>query len=301
MTENKKIFTTPKVRKFARELGANIYNLEGTERKGRITEEDVKKFINQQLQNKKKSTLEKKEFEHSEFGEIEIKDIPRVKKLAAPHLQKSWNTIPHVTHHDEIDISELENFRNSLTDNFTGKKIKITPLVFIMKALVNCLKKFPFFNSSVEDIENGKVVYKKYYHIGIAVDTKHGLMVPKIRDVNNKNIKILGKELLDVSEKCRKLKIEKKEFYGGSMTISSLGGIGGSFFTPIINYPEVAILGISKSQKKQVFYKNNFHTRIILPISLSYDHRIIDGAEAARFCNELRENLGENFAYNLSI
>tara|TARA_B100000965_G_C19557818_1_gene743055 strand:+ start:632 stop:1537 length:906 start_codon:yes stop_codon:yes gene_type:complete len=301
MTENKKIFTTPKVRKFARELGANIYNLEGSERKGRITEEDVKKFINQQLQNKKKSTLEKKEFEHSEFGEIEIKDIPRVKKLAAPHLQKSWNTIPHVTHHDEIDISELENFRNSLTDNFTGKKIKITPLVFIMKALVNCLKKFPFFNSSVEDIENGKVVYKKYYHIGIAVDTKHGLMVPKIRDVNNKNIKILGKELLDVSEKCRKLKIEKKEFYGGSMTISSLGGIGGSFFTPIINYPEVAILGISKSQKKQVFYKNNFHTRIILPISLSYDHRIIDGAEAARFCNELRENLGENFAYNLSI
>jgi len=301
MTENKKIFTTPKVRKFARELGANIYNLEGSERKGRITEEDVKKFVNQQLQNKKKSTLEKKEFEHSEFGEIEIKDIPRVKKLAAPHLQKSWNTIPHVTHHDEIDISELENFRNSLTDNFTGKKIKITPLVFIMKALVNCLKKFPFFNSSVEDIENGKVVYKKYYHIGIAVDTKHGLMVPKIRDVNNKNIKILGKELLDVSEKCRKLKIEKKEFYGGSMTISSLGGIGGSFFTPIINYPEVAILGISKSQKKQVFYKNNFHTRIILPISLSYDHRIIDGAEAARFCNELRENLGENFAYNLSI
>ena len=301
MTENKKIFTTPKVRKFARELGANIYNLEGSERKGRITEEDVKKFIHQQLQNKTKSTLEKKEFEHSEFGEIEIKDIPRVKKLAAPHLQKSWNTIPHVTHHDEIDISELENFRNSLTDNFTGKKIKITPLVFIMKALVNCLKKFPFFNSSVEDIENGKVVYKKYYHIGIAVDTKHGLMVPKIRDVNNKNIKILGKELLDVSEKCRKLKIEKKEFYGGSMTISSLGGIGGSFFTPIINYPEVAILGISKSQKKQVFYKNNFHTRIILPISLSYDHRIIDGAEAARFCNELRENLGENFAYNLSI
>ena len=301
MTENKKIFTTPKVRKFARELGANIYNLEGSERKGRITEEDVKKFVHQQLQNKTNSTLEKKEFEHSEFGEIEIKDIPRVKKLAAPHLQKSWNTIPHVTHHDEIDISELENFRNSLTDNFTGKKIKITPLVFIMKALVNCLKKFPFFNSSVEDIENGKVVYKKYYHIGIAVDTKHGLMVPKIRDVNNKNIKILGKELLDVSEKCRKLKIEKKEFFGGSMTISSLGGIGGSFFTPIINYPEVAILGISKSQKKQVFYKNNFHTRIILPISLSYDHRIIDGAEAARFCNELRENLGENFAYNLSI
>tara|TARA_B100000029_G_scaffold358836_1_gene351674 strand:+ start:6788 stop:7693 length:906 start_codon:yes stop_codon:yes gene_type:complete len=301
MSQIKKIFTTPKVRKFARELGANLENIVGSERKGRITQEDVKKFVNSQLNNEIKINSEKSEFDHSDFGEVEFKEISRVKKLAAPHLIKSWNTIPHVTHHEEIDITELENFRNSLTDRYTGEKIKITPLVFIMKALVICLKKFPFFNSSIEDINSGKVVKKKYFHIGIAVDTKHGLMVPKIRDVNNKNIKSLAKELSDVSEKCRKLKIDKKEFYGGSMTISSLGGIGGCFFTPIINSPEVSILGVSRSKKKQIFYKDKFTTRTILPISLSYDHRVIDGAEAARFCNELSENLGDNFAYKLSI
>tara|TARA_Y100000590_G_scaffold313490_1_gene354398 strand:- start:3910 stop:4815 length:906 start_codon:yes stop_codon:yes gene_type:complete len=301
MSEIKKIFTTPKVRKFARELGANLENIEGSERKGRITEKDVKKFVNLQLKNEKKINIEKNEFEHSDFGEVEFKEISRVKKIAAPHLIKSWSTIPHVTHHEEIDITELENFRNSLIDQYTGQKIKITPLVFIMKALVICLKKFPFFNSSIEDINSGKVVQKKYFHIGIAVDTKHGLMVPKLRNVNHKNIKSLSKELRDLSEKCRKLKIDKKEFYGGSMTISSLGGIGGSFFTPIINYPEVAILGVSRTKKKQIFYKSKFSTRIVLPISLSYDHRVIDGAEAARFCNELSENLGDNFAYKLSI
>ncbi len=301
MSEIKKIFTTPKVRKFARELGANLESIEGSERKGRISEEDVKKFVNLQLKNEKKINLERNEFEHSDFGEVEFKEISRVKKMAAPHLIKSWSTIPHVTHHEEIDITELENFRNSLTDQYTGEKIKITPLVFIMKALVLCLKKFPFFNSSIEDITIGKVVQKKYFHIGIAVDTKHGLMVPKIRNVNDKNLKSLAKELNDVSEKCRKLKIDKKEFYGGSMTISSLGGIGGSFFTPIINSPEVAILGVSRAKKKQIFHKGKFSPRIILPISLSYDHRIIDGAEAARFCNELSENLGDNFAYKLSI
>tara|TARA_Y100001970_G_scaffold285129_1_gene404021 strand:- start:5428 stop:6327 length:900 start_codon:yes stop_codon:yes gene_type:complete len=297
---DKKIFATPKTRKFARELGANIKKIEGSERKGRITEKDVKNYINFQLKGEK-ATKEKKEFQHSDFGDIEIKEIPRLKRLAAPHLLKSWNTIPHVTHHDEIDITEMENFRNSLIDYYTGNKIKLTPLIFIMKALVACLKKFPSFNSSIEEMEEGKITYKKYYHIGIAVDTKHGLMVPKIRNVDNKNIKNLAKELMEVSEKCKNLKIEKKEFYGGSMTISSLGGIGGSFFTPIINYPEVAILGISKLNKKKIFVKNNYTERVVLPISLSYDHRIVDGAEAARFCNELRDNLGENFAYKLAI
>ena len=303
MFENKKVLATPKIRKFARLLGANISKIEGTARAGRITEEDVKNFVNKNLNEPqaKERTQVKLEFNHSEFGEIEVKDIPRIKRLAAPHLLNSYNTIPHVTHHDEIDITELEEFRSSLIDRYTGEKIKITPLAFIIKALVTTLKKFPSFNSSIEDMSDGKITFKKYYHIGIAVDTPNGLMVPKIRDVNKKNINFISKELKDIVQKCRDLKIDKKEFYGGSMTISSLGGIGGSFFTPIINYPEVAILGVGKSSKKNVFLDNKFKARTILPISLSFDHRIIDGAEAARFCNEVKDNLGKNFAYKLAI
>ena len=308
MTEDKKIFTTPKVRKFARELGANVSQIKGTERKGRITEEDVKKFINNQLKvssNIKKdnqpSEKTKNEYNHSDFGEVEIKDITRVKKLAVPHLVNSWKNIPHVTHHDEADITEMEEFRSALTDSFTGEKKKITPLAFIIKGLVSTLKKFPSFNSSIEDIDNGKMTIKKYYHIGIAVDTPHGLMVPKLRNVNNKNINLISNELKTISDKCRNLKIDKKEFFGGSMTITSLGGIGGSFFTPIINYPEVAILGVGRSSKKSIYSEDKYQARIMLPLSLSYDHRIIDGAEAARFCNELKENLGKNFAYKLAV
>ena len=298
-----KIFATPKVRKFARELGANVEEIKGTERKGRISEEDVKGYINKKLGSEVSNFKEKgkNEFDHSEFGEIEIKEIPRIKKIASSHLVKSWTTIPHVTHHDEADITEMEEFRNSLTDNFTGEKKKITPLVFIVKALVEVLKKFPSFNSSIDDIENGKITFKKYFHIGIAVDTLHGLMVPKIRNVNKKKINKISDELKIISEKCKKLKIDKKEFYGGSMTITSLGGIGGSFFTPIINYPEVSILGVGRSYNKQVLINNKFVNRIVLPLSLSYDHRIIDGVEAARFCNELKENLGKNFAYKLGM
>jgi len=308
MTEDKKIFATPKVRRFARELGANVSLIEGTERKGRITEEDVKKFISNQLKEPKNTQEDsqpldkiKNEYNHSDFGEVEIKEVPRVKRIAAPHLVNSWKNIPHVTHHDEADITEMEEFRSSLTDSFTGEKKKITPLAFIIKALVSSLIKFPTFNSSIEDIDKGKMTIKKYYHIGIAVDTPHGLMVPKLRNANNKNISLVSKELKEISEKCRNLKIDKKEFFGGSMTITSLGGIGGSFFTPIINYPEVAILGVGRSSKKNVYYEDKYQTRIMLPLSLSYDHRIIDGAEAARFCNDLKENLGKDFAYKLAV
>jgi len=308
MTEDKKIFATPKVRRFARELGANVSLVEGTERKGRITEEDVKNFINNQLkesEKKKENTKEidkiKNQYNHSEFGEVEIKEVPRVKRIAVPHLVNSWKNIPHVTHHDEADITEMEEFRISLTDSFTGERKKITPLAFIIKALVSTLIKFPTFNSSIDDIDKGKMTIKKYYHIGIAVDTTHGLMVPKLRNVNNKNIGLISEELKEISDKCRNLKIDKKEFFGGSMTVTSLGGIGGSFFTPIINYPEVAILGVGKSSKKNVYYEDKYQTRIMLPLSLSYDHRIIDGAEAARFCNYLKENLGKHFAYKLAV
>ncbi|MDA9960819.1 2-oxo acid dehydrogenase subunit E2 [Candidatus Pelagibacter sp.] len=297
---------SPKTRKFARELGVDINQVFGSEKDGRVIEDDIKKFVSSKPKNineikESKSNKIKNEFEHSDFGVVEVKSIPRVKKLASTYLVNSWSTIPHVTNHDEADITEMENFRGSLTDIYTGEKMKITPLAFIIKALVASLKKFPSFNSSIDDIENGKMTVKKYYHIGIAVDTPNGLMVPKIRDANNKKISMLSKELKEVSELCRNLKIDKKELFGGSMTITSLGGIGGSFFTPIINYPEVAILGIGKSQKKQIYMDGKFKIRTMLPISLSYDHRIIDGAEAARFNNDLKENLGKNFAYKLAV
>ena len=297
---------SPKVRKFARELGVNINEIVGSERQGRIVEDDVKNFISSKI-NK---TLDKteaqpkkivSEFSHSDFGEVEVKDIPRVKKLASTYLVNSWTTIPHVTNHDEADITEMDEFRSSLTDMYTGEKKKVTPLAFIVKALVLSLKRFPSFNSSIDEIEKGKITIKKYFHIGIAVDTPYGLMVPKIRNANNKNISHISDELKIVSEQCRNLKIDKKEFFGGSMTITSLGGIGGSFFTPIINFPEVAILGVGKSQKKQILINGKFQTRTMLPLSLSYDHRIIDGAEAARFNNDLKENIGKNFAYKLAI
>ena len=297
---------SPKVRKFARELGVNINEIVGSERQGRIVEDDVKNFISSKI-NKTPDKTEAQpkkivsEFSHSDFGEIEVKDMPRVKKLASTYLVNSWTTIPHVTNHDEADITEMEDFRTSLTDMYTGERKKITPLAFIIKALVASLKKFPSFNSSIDDIENGKITMKNYFHVGIAVDTPHGLMVPKIRNADNKSISYIGNELKTVSDQCRNLKIDKKEFFGGSMTITSLGGIGGSFFTPIINYPEVAILGVGKAQKKQIFINGKFETRTMLPLSLSYDHRIIDGAEAARFNNDLKENLGKNFAYKLAV
>ena len=297
---------SPKVRKFARELGVDINQVVGSERKGRVIESDVKLFVasrsNNTSNNETKNNEKiKQDYAHSEFGEVEIKDIPRVKKLSSKYLMNSWTNIPHVTNHDEADITELEEFRKSLTDIYTGEKKKITPLAFIIKALTASLKKFPNFNSSIDEIDEGKMTVKKYYHIGIAVDTPHGLMVPKLRNADNKNINLISSELKNLSDQCRNLKIDKKELFGGSMTITSLGGIGGSFFTPIINYPEVAILGVGKSEKKQVFLDGKFVTRTMLPLSLSYDHRIIDGAEAARFNNELKENLGKNFAYKLAV
>ena len=301
-----KTSASPKVRKFARELGIDINKVSGSERQGRVTESDVKLFVatksNESFKNQNITDQKiEQEYSHSEFGEVEVRDIPRVKKLSSKYLMNSWSKIPHVTNHDEADITELEEFRTSLTDIYTGEKKKITPLAFIVKALTVSLKKFPNFNTSIDEIENGKMTVKKYFHVGIAVDTPHGLMVPKLRNADNKNISLISTELKKISQQCRDLKIDKKELFGGSMTITSLGSIGGSFFTPIINYPEVAILGVGKAEKKQVFIDGNFVTRTMLPLSLSYDHRIIDGAEAARFNNELKENLGKNFAYKLAV
>ena len=295
---------SPNTLKFARELGIDINDLQGSGRMGRVKKEDIKNYIKNNSVSKvsdipnEQSKLELP-YEHSEFGKVDIQKIPRIKRLSGPHLVKAWNSIPHVTQHDEIDVTEMEDFRKKLVDLNTKEKIPVTPLAFIMKALVNAMKKYPNFNSSI-DPEKEEVVYKKYFHIGIAIDTPHGLMVPKIRNVDEKNILTLGKELRKTSKECKDLKIDKKDFFGGSMTISSLGGIGGSFFTPIVNLPEVCILGIGKTEVKQIHIDGNFIPRKMMPISLSYDHRMIDGAEAARFCQDLKVSLGRNFAFKLA-
>jgi len=297
--------SSPNVRKFIRELGADISEIPGTKRSGRISKDDVKNYIKDKLKNIPVPTIQKKiitknEYEHSEFGEIEVKDIPRIKKLSGNHLVRSWAEIPHVTQHEEIDITEMELFRSTLRDLYTGQKVSITPLAFIMRAMVNALKVYPNFNASI-DSDNGKVIYKKYFHIGVAVDTPHGLMVPKIRNVDQLDIKKISNKLRTVSKLCKELKIDKKEFFGGSMTISSLGGIGGTFFTPIINPPELSILGVGKSYDKVIKKDDQIITRKILPISLSYDHRFIDGAEGARFCVHLSQSLGKDFAFKLAV
>jgi len=294
---------SPKVRKFARELGTNIVEIPGSQRAGRVTEEDVKNFVRSQVsvnQGKIEKKIYKNEYPHEAFGQVEIKDLPRVKKLSGPHLVRSWTEIPHVTQHDEIDITEMEQFRSSLIDHYTGERIRISPLAFIARAVVNALKEYPNFNSSV-DSQNNKIIFKKYFHIGFAVDTPHGLMVPKIRDVDQMDLKEIFEQLKRVSKLCKELKIDKKEFFGGSITISSLGGIGGNFFTPIINPPEVAILGVGKTFEKIKRVDGQFIVRKILPVSLSYDHRIIDGAEGARFCVHLSKSLGKDFAFKLAV
>ena len=294
---------SPKVRKFARELGADIVQIPGSQRAGRVTEDDVKKFVRSQVsvnEGKVEKKVYKDEYPHEAFGEVEKKDLPRVKKLSGPQLVRSWTEIPHVTQHDEIDITEMEQFRTTLIDNYSGDRIRISPLAFITRAVVNALKEYPNFNSSI-DPENNKLIFKKYYHVGFAVDTPHGLMVPKMRNVDQMGLKEIYEELKRVSKLCKELKIDKKEFFGGSMTISSLGGIGGNFFTPIINPPEVAILGVGKTFEKVKKVNGQFIERKILPISLSYDHRVIDGAEGARFCVHLSKSLGKDFAFKLAV
>ena len=294
---------SPKVRKFARELGADIVQIPGSQRAGRVTEDYVKKFVRSQVsvnEGKVEKKVYKDEYPHEAFGEVEKKDLPRVKKLSGPQLVRSWTEIPHVTQHDEIDITEMEQFRTTLIDNYSGDRIRISPLAFITRAVVNALKEYPNFNSSI-DPENNKLIFKKYYHVGFAVDTPHGLMVPKLRNVDQLGLKEIYEELRRVSKQCKELKIDKKEFFGGSMTISSLGGIGGNFFTPIINPPEVAILGVGKTFDKIKKVNGQFIVRKMLPISLSYDHRVIDGAEGARFCVHLSKSLGKDFAFKLAV
>jgi len=280
---------SPSVRKFARELGVEISTVTGTGRKGRITKDDVKQHVKTALQSGGQtvvtSTFDVPPFpaiDFTAFGEVDSQPLSRIQKLSGKYLHRNWVRIPHVTQYDESDITELEQFRNENKADAKAQGFSLTPLAFIVKAMAKALKKFPKFNSSL-DVDGENLIYKKYVHIGIAVDTPNGLVVPVIRDCDKKEVFEIAKEMRDISIKAREGKLAPSDMQGGSMSISSLGGIGGTAFTPIINSPEVAILGVSRSNIKPVWNGTEFEPRLMLPLSLSYDHRVIDGADAARF------------------
>lgn len=289
---------SPGVRRFARELGADLTQVNGSGPKGRILKEDVKKWIKQQLSSERSVSAtgsgipEIPAVDFSKFGETETVSLSRIKKLSGPHLQRAWLNIPHVTHHDEADITELEEFRQSIKEEAARDGVRITLLGFVMKILVGGLKSFPTFNASLHP--NGEnLILKKYFNIGIAVDTPNGLVVPVVKDVDRKSITELAAAMGELSQKAREGKLSPSEMQGGCISISSLGGIGGTAFTPIVNAPEVAILGLSRSRIKPIWDGEQFQPRLMQPLSLSYDHRVIDGAEAARFCAYLARSLSD--------
>lgn len=281
------VHASPSVRRFARELGLDVTKItKASGPKGRILKEDVKAFVKQALSSTTAQTgsgippIPVQDF--TKFGDVEEYPLSKIKKLTAINLTRSWLNVPMVTHHEVADVTEMEAFRKSLKPEAEKRGVKVTFLAFIMKALVAALKEYPHFNSSLSS-DGGSLFLKKYYHIGIAVDTPNGLVVPVFRDVDQKNIYDLAEEMGIISSKAREGKLSPKEMQGACMTISSLGGIGGTSFTPIVNAPEVAILGISRSEIKPVWNSKEFEPRLILPLDLTYDHRVIDGAEAAQF------------------
>jgi pyruvate dehydrogenase E2 component (dihydrolipoamide acetyltransferase) len=290
-TEFGGLHASPSVRRLARELGIDLTRVKGTGEKGRITKEDVKATLRGPVVAAPAAAVaagipEIPVVDFSKFGPTETKPLARIKRLSGPHLHRSWLNIPHVTHADEADITELEGFRKTLDAQGKEKGYRVTMLAFLMKASVAALKSYPEFNSSLSPTKDA-LIYKHYYHIGIAVDTPEGLVVPVVRDVDRKGIIELSQELGAISKKARDGKLTATEMQGGSFTISSLGGIGGTQFTPIVNAPEVAILGVVRSSMKAVWDGKAFQARLMLPICVSYDHRVIDGALAARFARKL--------------
>jgi len=291
---------SPSIRRFARELGVDLTQVKGSADKGRITKDDVQNFVKQSLAGGGASTgggalpglLPWPDVDFAKFGEVESKPLSRIKKISGANLHRNWVMIPHVTQFEDADTSELEAFRKQLNEEYAKQGIKITPLAFMLKAVAVTLKHFPDFNASL-DASGENLVLKKYIHIGVAVDTPDGLMVPVIRDVDQKGIVQLAQELMAVSARARDKKITAADMQGGCFTISSLGGIGGTSFTPIINAPEVAILGVSRSSMKPVWKDGEFVPRLMLPLSLSYDHRVIDGAAGARFTTYLAHVLAD--------
>ncbi len=286
---------SPAIRRFARELGVDIAQVTGSGPKGRVLKEDVQSFVKTVMQSGASSQAggivvsSAPVIDFGKFGEIETQALSRIKKISGAHLHRSWVTVPHVTQFDEADITDLETFRKSLAKEAERKGVRLTPLVFIMKAVVAALQAFPHFNASL-DSSGENLVIKKYFNIGVAVDTPNGLMVPVIKDVDQKGIYELAAEVAEVAGRAREGKLMPADLQGGCFSISSLGGIGGTQFTPIVNAPEVAILGVARSKMTPVYQADgSFMARNILPLALSYDHRVIDGAQGARFTSYLSQ------------
>ncbi len=295
-----KVHASPSVRYFARELGVDLNQVNGSGRKGRITRNDVQQYVKQVMTGHATPTATTAgagippipAVDFAQFGEIEEQPLGRIQKLSGPHLHRAWLNIPMVTHHDEADVTELEAFRQSLKAEAERKGVRVTALAFILKAVAAALQEFPQFNASLS-ADGHSLIMKKYLHIGIAVDTPNGLMVPVLRDVGQKSIYTLSAELAHISQKARDGKLSPKDMQGGCFSISSLGGIGGSGFTPIVNAPEVAILGVTRSRMQPVWDGNTFVPRLMMPLDLTYDHRVIDGATGARFMVYLCQALGD--------
>lgn len=293
-----KAHASPSVRAFARELGVDLSQVKGSGRKDRITQEDVRGFVKAALKGGASAAAQGMgippipEVDFSQFGEIRVEEMSRIQKLSGPHLHRSWLNVPMVTQHEDADVTELEDFRRSLKAEAEKAGVRVSSLAFIMKATAATLQAFPAFNSSLAP-DGQHIIYKDYINIGIAVDTPNGLVVPVFKDIPNKSVYDISRELADVSSRAREAKLRGDELKGGTFSISSLGGIGGTAFTPLVNAPEVAILGLSRNQVKPVWNGSEFVPRTMLPMSLTYDHRVIDGANAARFVVHLSKLLGD--------
>jgi pyruvate dehydrogenase E2 component (dihydrolipoamide acetyltransferase) len=290
----------PSVRRLARELGVDLALVPGTARKGRITKEDVQKFVKASLSGGTAAGVPLAgvavaaplDIDFSKWGETRLEPLNRVRRISSANLHRSWVTVPHVTQFDEADITELDAFRSAQKEEAARRKVKLTFLPFVVKAVTAALREFPHFNASL-DRTGESLIVKQYFHIGVAVDTENGLLVPVIRDADRKGLFDLAAELEDLSSRARSRRLRPADLQGGSFSISSLGGIGGTFFTPIVNHPEVAILGVSRMEWKPVWKDGAFVPRLMLPLSLSYDHRVIDGADAVRFTRRLAALLGD--------
>jgi pyruvate dehydrogenase E2 component (dihydrolipoamide acetyltransferase) len=290
----------PSVRRLARELGVDLLLVPGTARKGRITKEDVQRFVKASLSKDTAAGVPLAgvavaaplQIDFSRWGTTELQPLNRVRRASSANLHRSWVTVPHVTQFDEADITELDTFRKSQKAEAERRGTKLTFLPFVVKAVTRALAEFPHFNASLDHTGESLIV-KKYFHIGVAVDTENGLLVPVIRDADQKGLFELATELEELSERARSRRMRPADLQGGSFSISSLGGIGGTFFTPIVNHPEVAILGVSRMERRPVWKNDAFVPRLILPLSLSYDHRVIDGADAVRFTGRLTQLLGD--------
>ncbi|MEE9326026.1 MAG: dihydrolipoyllysine-residue acetyltransferase [Cocleimonas sp.] len=292
-----KAYASPSVRRFARELGVDLGNVDGTSRKSRINKDDVKGFVKKAMSTSSGSGASlgikpAPEVDFSQWGNIDSEALSKINKLTGQHLHRSWVTVPHVTQFDEADITDMEAFRKQMGKEMEKEGIKITPLAFIVWAVVASLKAFPRFNSSL-DITGENLILKKYFNVGIAVDTPNGLVVPVIREADQKSLIEISQEIRELATKARDKKLKPSDMQGGCFTITSLGGIGGTQFTPIVNAPEVAILGVSRSKLEPQWNGKEFEPRLMLPLSLSYDHRVIDGADGARFTTHLSKMLSD--------